>query len=129
MFMLAFNPYITFQDMPHSEVIEQQILKKIEKLNTFYPRIMGIRTVVRCVQAHKRQGQIYTISLDITMPGKIELAVTRVRNQDLYVAIRDAFNRAERRIKKSAEKLRGEIKIHTPHLHGHITKLMPEGYG
>jgi len=120
---------ITTRDIPHSEALESHIRQKAEKLETFYPQIMGCRIVVEVPHKHKHQGNLFNVRLDITVPGK-ELVVTREPNEDVYVALRDAFDAAKRHIEDYGRRQRGEVKAHAPVLHGKVVRLMPEeGYG
>jgi len=120
---------ITTRDIPHSEALENHIRQKAEKLETFYPQIMGCRIVVEVPHKHKHQGNLFNVRLDITVPGK-ELVVTREPNEDVYVALRDAFDAAKRQLEDYGRRQRGEVKAHAPVLHGKVVRLMPEeGYG
>jgi ribosomal subunit interface protein len=120
---------ITTRDIPHSEALESHIRQKAEKLETFYPQIMGCRIVVEVPHKHKHQGNLFNVRLDITVPGK-ELVVTREPNEDVYVALRDAFDAAKRQLEDYGRRQRGEVKAHAPVLHGKVVRLMPEeGYG
>ena len=120
---------ITTRDIPHSEALESHIRQKAEKLETFYPQIMGCRIVVEVPHKHKTQGNLFNVRLDITVPGK-ELVVTREPNEDVYVALRDAFDAAKRQLEDYGRRQRGEVKAHAPVLHGKVVRLMPEeGYG
>ncbi len=86
---------ITFRDMPPSPAVEERIRQKAKKLESFYDRIMGCRVVVEVPQKHHHQGKLYNVRLDITVPGG-EIAVNRQPDEDVYVALRDAFNAAGR---------------------------------
>ena len=120
---------ITTRDIPHSEALENHIRQKAEKLEKFYPHIMGCRVVVELPHKHKHQGRIFDVHLDITVPGS-ELVVNRVAHEDVYVAVRDAFDAAKRQLEDYARRQRGDTKIHTPILHGRVTRLFDEeGYG
>ncbi len=120
---------ITIRDVPHSEALESHIRQKAEKLETFYPHIMGCRVVVEIPHKHKHQGRVFDVRLDITVPGS-ELVVNREANEDVYVALRDAFNAARRQLEDYGRRQRGYIKTHAPVLKGKVTRLLTEeGYG
>ena len=51
--------------------------------------------------------------------------ITRIQDEDVFVAIRDAFAAATRRIEDHARKLRGEVKAHDVPHHARVTKLFP----
>ena len=56
--------------------------------------------------------------------------MTREENEDIYVAIRDAFDTASRRLEEHARRERGDVKIHHEPLGGRIIRIFPdEHYG
>jgi ribosomal subunit interface protein len=131
---MKLTPQITFRNLEPSAAIEGNIQKHIAKLDTFYDRIMDCRVMVEVPHRHHRKGHLYHLRIDLTVPGG-ELVVNRDPpehqvNEDIYVAIRDAFNSAERELRHYAERQRGDIKTHEVPPHGRISALFPdEGYG
>ncbi len=126
---MRLQPQITLKDIPHSEAVEAKIRDKVAKLEQFSDRIMACRVTVESPQRRHHQGKLYTVRIDITVPGK-ELVVNRMENEDLYVAIRDAFDAAKRRLEECARKQRGDVKIHEEAPRGRVAKLFPDdGYG
>ncbi len=120
---------ITFREVPHSDAIEAAVREKAAKLEQFYPHIMACRVVVGMVQRHRHQGKLYNIRLDITVPGG-EIVINRDRHEDVYVAMRDAFDHARRRLEDYARRQRGDVKTHEPESRGRVARLFPaEGYG
>ncbi|TXI18383.1 MAG: HPF/RaiA family ribosome-associated protein [Nitrosomonas sp.] len=120
---------ITTRDIPHSDALEAHIREKATKLEKFYPHIMSCRTIVELPHKHHHQGRLFDVRIDMTVPGG-ELVINRVTNEDVYVAVRDAFNAAGRRLEDFARRQRGDTKIHTPVLHGKVVRLFnDEGYG
>jgi ribosomal subunit interface protein len=120
---------VTFRNFPPSEAIEAHINEKAAKLDRYYDRIMSCRVVVDSTQRRRHQGKLYGVRIDITVPRK-ELAVTREENEDVYVAIRDAFDVASRRLEEHARRERGDVKIHQEPLSGRIIRIFPdEAYG
>lgn len=126
---MKLTPQVTFKDVPPSEAIESNILEKAAKLERYYNRIMGCRVAVEAVQQRRHQGKLYSVRIDLTVPGS-ELVVNKILNEDLYVAIKDAFDAARRKLEAFAEKQRGEVKQHEEPPRGKVTRLVPdEGYG
>ncbi|MDP1573386.1 MAG: ribosome-associated translation inhibitor RaiA [Coxiellaceae bacterium] len=120
---------ITIRDVPHSEALENHIRQKAEKLETFYPHIMGCRVVVDIPHKHKHQGRMFNVRLDITVPGN-ELVVNHDADEDVYVALREAFDAAKRQLEDYSRRQRGDTKAHAPVLHGKVIRLIEaEGYG
>ncbi|MDO8706720.1 MAG: HPF/RaiA family ribosome-associated protein [Sulfuricaulis sp.] len=102
---------VTLKDMPQSEAVESRIREKAEKLSRFYDRIMGCRVVVESPQRHQHQGKLYSVRIDLTVPGA-ELVANRAQDEDVYVAIRDAFMAITRQLEDFARRQRGEVKAH-----------------
>jgi len=119
---------VTIRDFPHSQAIESHIRKKAEKIHNLQ-HANHCKIVVTIPQKHKHQGKLYCVRIDLTVPGK-EIVVNRQLDEDVYVAIRDAFNALSRQVKNHMHKRRGEVKTHPNEARGVIQKLFPkEGYG
>ncbi len=125
---------ITFRHMERSEALEADIRDKAEKLDQYCDQIMSCRVVVDAPHQHQHQGQLFSISVDLTVPGG-EIVASRSADEhhaheDAYVAVRDAFNAVQRRLEDYVRKLKREVKLHQPPPHGRVAKLMKEeGYG
>jgi ribosomal subunit interface protein len=120
---------ITGRNIKLTEAIETEIRQKAEKLDKFYDRIMRCRVVVESPHRHQHQGKLYNLNIYMTVPGS-ELIVKREPHEDLYVAIRDGFNAARRKLEDFARRQRGDVKHHEEALHARISVLFPEkGYG
>jgi ribosomal subunit interface protein len=120
---------ITIRGIPFSPAIEANIRKRAEKLNHFYDRINSCRVMVDLPKKHKHQGKLFNVKVIITVPGK-ELVVTRQVDEDVYVAIRDAFDASVRQLEAYSRKRHGHVKTHNDVMHGHVARIMPmEGYG
>ncbi len=121
---------ITFRDIPQSDFIEAKIREKAAKLDTFYDHIMACRVIVEAPHGHHNKGKLYHIIIDITVPDG-ELVADRSpkdhhAHEDVYVAIRDAFNAARRQLQDYSRKRRGDVKQHETPPHGSISTLLPE---
>lgn len=126
---MRLTPRITIRDLPPSEALEDHIKQRLDKLNSFYDRIMHCDVVVEQAQKHKHNGKLYNARISLTVPGE-ELVVNHATNEDVYVAIRDSFNAARRRLQTYARRKRGEVKNHELPLHGRIIKLFhDESFG
>jgi ribosomal subunit interface protein len=106
-------PQITIRDMEHSDALETHIRDKVNKLDEFFDRIMSCRVVVEMPHKHHHQGKHFNVRLDIGVPGS-ELVVNRDHAEDVYVALRDAFDAAKRQLEDYARKMRGDVKTHQP---------------
>jgi len=119
---------IVFRNMPPSDAVETHIREKVEKLESFYSHIIGCKATVEIAGKHKHQGNLFNVRLDITVPGS-ELAVNRDMHEDLYVALRDAFDAAKRQLEDYGRRQRGDTKIHEGELHGHVARIFQDGFG
>jgi ribosomal subunit interface protein len=125
---------ITFRHMEPSEALEAKIREKMEHLEKFHEHITSCRITID--QEHKRQnqGKLFSVKLDITLPGN-EILITRHPDQhhaheDVYVALRDTFDSARRKLEDHVRKLRGKVKVHETSPYGKIKQLFPyENYG
>jgi ribosomal subunit interface protein len=106
-------PQITIRDMEHSDALETHIRDKVNKLDEFFDRIMSCRVVVEMPHKHHHQGKHFNVRLDIGVPGS-ELVINRDHAEDVYVALRDAFDAAKRQLEDYARKMRGDVKTHQP---------------
>jgi ribosomal subunit interface protein len=100
---------ITIRDMEHSEALEVHIRQKAQKLDEFFKHIMACRVVVEMPHKHHNQGKQFNVRIDISVPGN-EIVVNRDQSEDVYIALRDAFDAAKRQLEDYARKMRGEIK-------------------
>lgn len=121
---------ITFRGIPHSDAVEARIREKAGKLDRFHSHIMSCRVAVEAEHHHHHQGNQYPIRIDITTPRK-ELVISREHHdkqayEDVYVAIRDAFDAATRQLEDYARIQRGKVKTHDLQSRGAVIRLLQE---
>ncbi|NVM21077.1 MAG: ribosome-associated translation inhibitor RaiA [Desulfobacterales bacterium] len=120
---------ITARHFDLTERLEDVIREKAKKLDRYYDQIMRCRILVEAPHRHHHKGVLYNVRIDITVAGG-ELVVKREPHEDLYVAIRDAFDAARRRLQDHARRQRGDVKHHEEAPHARVSALFPEkGYG
>lgn len=102
---------ITIRDVDHSDALETHIREKADKLSEFFARIISCRVVVEMPHKHHHQGKQFNVRIDISVPGG-EIVVNKDSNEDVYVALRDAFDAAKRQLEDHARKMRGNVKTH-----------------
>ena len=107
-----------YHNMEKSDAIEAKIREKVDKLEHFAPDIIRCRVTVEAPHKHHNKGNPYTVKIDITLPGG-EIVVSshpgkNPAHEDLYVALRDAFDEARRQLEDFVRKRRGKIKHHQP---------------
>jgi ribosomal subunit interface protein len=103
---------ISLRGIKHSDALYNAIRDKADKLDRYYVRITGCRVVLDLSAHHKRQGRQFTARIQLRVPGG-EIAVTREHDEDLQVALRDAFDAARRQLEDFARGQRGDVKRHT----------------
>ncbi|MDA8079588.1 MAG: HPF/RaiA family ribosome-associated protein [Nitrospiraceae bacterium] len=120
---------IVSRDFELTDAIRTEISKKADKLDKFYDGIMRCRVVLETPHRHKQEGILYNVRIEMTIPGN-EIVVKREPNEDLYVAIRQTFDAAGRKIEDYARKQRGDVKRHEEAPVARVSSLFPDkGYG
>lgn len=100
---------ITIRNVQHSDALEALIRDKVVKLTEFHPRITSCRVTVEASARHRRQGHLFQVRIDVRVPQR-EIVATRDRDEDVYVALREAFDAAKRQLDEAVRELRGDVK-------------------
>ena len=105
---------INFRNLEHSPAIEASARKYAEKLTQQNADITSCRVTIESPHKHHYKGKLYHVVVDVRVPGK-DLVVSRMpddqhAHEDVYVAIRDAFDAARRRIREYTKMRRGRAK-------------------
>lgn len=98
--------HIQFHGMPPSDAVEASAREHAHRLESFAPDIMACRVAIDEEQKHQQQGRPLGVRIDLTLPGH-ELVVNRVEHEDVYVALRDAFDNMKRQLEDVVRKRRG----------------------
>ena len=101
---------VVFHNMAQSTAIADAVKKRINKLGRFCNQIIAGRVVLDSPHNNHSKGKVYSVGLEIHTSFK-EVRVNQEQHdnhahEDLYVAIRDAFNAAERQSKSIEKKHR-----------------------
>jgi ribosomal subunit interface protein len=114
---MQIKPEILFRNVDHSDAIKSLIDKKIRHLEALDPRLTRIRVTVEALHHHQKQGFIYGVLIDLTLPGA-ELNVSQspggheAAHEDVYTAINEAFMAIEKKLIKHNQERRGIVKHH-----------------
>lgn len=126
---------ISFHGMDRSPAVEAKVRERMEELEQFQDRITVCHVKIEAPHRHSHHGKIYRVSIDIQVPGA-EIVVSNAHemnhaHEDIYVALRDSFDAARRRLEDAARRMDvHRVKPHPPKGHGSIARLMSEdGYG
>lgn len=121
---------ITFHDFPRSEVLEARIRDKAASLERFHPRITRCRVTVAGPDRRHHKGRQFEVHVDVRVPGHGEVVATRNHDEDVHIALRDAFDAATRQLEDLVREKRGDVKAHEPTQQGTVARLLvDEGYG
>ena len=124
------NLQITFRDMPPSEALEARIREKVAKLEQFHPNITSCRVTVEEAHRHQQQGRHFGVGVVVRVPGNYAIVWRFHHHEYRYVALREAFGAARRRVEETWRETRGEVKTHATPQHGKVARLMAEeGFG
>jgi ribosomal subunit interface protein len=97
-----------FRNMEPSDAIKAKIADRMIWLERHHSRITHLRVTVEAPHRNHHKGKIYHIKITIGLPGRPDLAISHEReenhaHEDVYVAIRDAFEAARRRLDETID--------------------------
>ena len=120
---------ITFRGMEPSPAVETRVREMVQRLDRHQDRITSCRVVIEARHRRHYKGKLYTVAVDVTYPGGEVVANRGKRfdhaHEDVYVAIRDAFNAVRRKLKDDTRIRRGNTKTHADPFLGTVVKLLP----
>jgi ribosomal subunit interface protein len=102
---------ITVRHMAHSPALDARIREDVAKLEEFYRGIVSCHVVIEEQGRHQQQGRGFNVRIGVHVPGR-ELIVNRDHDEDVYVALRDAFASLTRRLEDVARRQHGQVKNH-----------------
>lgn len=93
---------ITCRHMDSSPALDARIRELAERLERFCGQITRCHVIIEAPHKHQQQGRLFEARIDIAVPGR-EIAIRRTRpasqtHEDVYVALRDAFRAARRKL-------------------------------
>jgi len=103
---------VVFRGIDHSLAVEAAVQKRLEKLERFSDEIQSLRVTLESPHNYHHKGKVYHVGVEALIPNH-DIMVTREQHdkhshEDIYVAIRDAFNAFERRLKAVYGKQRSQ---------------------
>lgn len=113
---MAVSLQLTYHGMDPSAAVEKAVRDKVNKLEQFSNQISACHVTVDAPHKHHHKGKIYSVLIELHVPDT-EIVVSRNpadnhAHEDVYVAIRDAFNGARRQLKEYEQRRRGQVKTH-----------------
>lgn len=104
---------ISFQNMEPSEALRAEVEREARRLEKFHDRITSCHVTVNAPGARHRQGGLYEVGIRVAMPQHKDIIVNKSHSdvpehEHASVAIKDAFEQAQRQIEDAVRKMRGD---------------------
>jgi ribosome-associated translation inhibitor RaiA len=121
---------VTYHGMEPEAHVERRVQERVGRLESIFGRIMSCRVVVDAPHQHQRKGNHYAVRIEVRVPGA-EFSIDREpgdlnAHHDLLVALRDAFDALERKLRRWKETHSGRPEAHAEPLQGRIAELNAE---
>lgn len=125
---------IRFHNLEPSDAVKANVRKRAKRLERYCDKIISCRVTIEAPHKHHHQGNIYRVTVDVRTPGDESIAnrapSRHHAHEDVYVAIRDAFDAVSRQLQDHQSQKRGHVKLHHTPPHGTITGLYSgDNYG
>lgn len=125
---------ISFVNTDRSAAVEKLVRQRTQALARHCDRLLKCRVVIEMVGRHHRKGRKFRARIDMKLPRRTivvgKASESAPAHEDIYLAVRHAFDAADRQAQDFVRRRRGSVKAHEPPPHGRIAKLFPdEGYG
>ena len=88
---------IKFTNLERSAALETQAHKEIQQLEHLFPKLQSCDVTFDLPHKHQHHGVKYEVRLHAAMLG-VEFIVDHQSNEDAYIALRDAFSAARRKL-------------------------------
>lgn len=98
---------ITLRGVAESRALRRYISDEARRLEREFDRIEACHVVVEALHQRRLSGAQYAARINITLPGT-GVMVNREHGEDVYIALRDAFEAASVQLKESMRRL-GDI--------------------
>lgn len=125
---------ISFVNTDRSAAVEKLVRERTAALARHCDRLLKCRVVIEMVGRHHRKGHKFRARIDLKLPRRSivvgKASESDPAHEDVYAAVRHAFEVARRQAQDFTRRRRGDVKAHESPPHGRISKLLPEeGYG
>lgn len=97
---------VVFRGMENSEAVKEIVEQRAEKIERHFPHVIRCEAVIEQAAKSQAQGNAFSVSLEIEIPGAENIYVSRDggkdhAHEDVYVAIRDSFDAAHRQLESA----------------------------
>jgi ribosome-associated translation inhibitor RaiA len=107
---MQIDPQITFRGVEPSGSVEEVVRERIGKLERLYNRITSCSVIIDA-QRHGGLNRSYRVTIDLEVPGHQVVvgreAGSRHDNDDVYLALRDSFEAAQRQLEDVVRRMSG----------------------
>lgn len=120
---------IQFLGFAESEAISAAVWDHVESLEKISDKIMSCHVVISRPHRKQHQGNIFHVKLRLHMPGA-DIIIDKDpgknhAHEDVYVAIRDAFLAARRKVEDFVRIRSGNVKEKIRPMHAKIIRILP----
>lgn len=101
---------IHFHGIEKSDALEAKVREKYSKLKRHFDRMSACRVVLEAPNRNNAKAKLFQVKIEISVPGQKPIIINHEREggspqDDLGLALRDAFEVATRRVDDLAAKL------------------------
>jgi ribosome-associated translation inhibitor RaiA len=103
---------ISFHGVDKSEAVEARIHEKFARLHGHFDRITHARVVISSPNKAGARAKMFNVTIDIGIPGQQPIVIDNEGsdNADVFIALRDAFAAAQRKLDATAGRLTNPAK-------------------
>ena len=100
---------IHFHGIEKSEAVEERVREKVSKLQKHFGRMSRCRVVLEAPHRSPQKPKVFQVKIEISVPRRRPIVVCHERegshaNEELPLAIRDAFEAALRKVDDAGSK-------------------------
>ena len=86
---------ISFQDVPHSEAVEEVVITRANRLIHIRGDLVRCRVSLALGAKHQHQGRPFDVNVHVFTPHRTHVS-SNSSNEDAYIALHEAFTHVER---------------------------------
>ncbi|HUL56392.1 MAG TPA: HPF/RaiA family ribosome-associated protein [Usitatibacter sp.] len=90
--------HVSYHGMPASPALDERIAEHAARLEKAHPSLASCRVGVEPCGHPRPHGRRYAVHVELHAPDRSSVITTRNEHEDVFVAARDAFEAARRRL-------------------------------
>ena len=102
--MTVANHEITYHNLDTSPALNEDIKKRLDKLERYSNDIQHIRIVVDSPHNHQHKGKLFRIAVEISLNGSRNPIHISQDDPSIHAAVKHAFESTERQLKSHSER-------------------------